>query len=269
MCFGARVLLFAYLGVLVRPALVRAEPVDALLRKGVELRKEGKDQEAFKVFEQAVAIQKTPRTLAQLGLSEQALGLWTTAEAHVVEALDAKDDDTWIQKNRPALEKSLRTIRAHLGSLEIWGTPAGAEVLLNGNSVGKLPATGLVRVAVGHVTYTVRAAEYLDATGTVDVQSGDALREHVALVAAPPARPPAPAPLALSAPPPSSGETPTSLVGQPAPPDQAADSPIYTRWWFWTAIGAVVAGGVVTAVVLTHGKSSTCDPNVPCANWGS
>ena len=109
MCLGSRVLLFSLLGLLVAPALVHAEPVDALLRKGVQLRKEGKDQEAFQVFEQAVAVQKTPRTVAQLALSEQALGLWTTAEAHLTEALDAKDD-VWVQKNRPPLEKSLRTI---------------------------------------------------------------------------------------------------------------------------------------------------------------
>jgi tetratricopeptide (TPR) repeat protein len=33
-------------------------------------------------------------------------------------------------------------------------------------------------------------------------------------------------------------------------------TPIYKKWWLWTAVGAVVAGGVVVAVVLstqTHG----------------
>ena len=50
---------------------------------------------------------------------------------------------------------------------------------------------------------------------------------------------------------------------QPAPPDEA---PVYARWWFWTGIGAVVAGGVVTAVLLSHSgtKSPACDPGVPC-----
>ena len=237
-------LVLCFVGVVAAPAPVSAESVDALLRKGIQLRKEGNDQEAFKVFEQAVAVQKTPRTVGQLGLSEQALGLWVRAEAHLVEALAGKDDDTWVQKYRPALEKSLQTIRAHLGSVEIWGSPGGAEVLLNGKSVGKLPATGPVRVEVGHVAYTVRADGYVEATGTMDVKSGDSLRENVALIEAPQPRPPVSAVPALTAPPPGSEEGNPSLVRQGPPADEATDSPVYTRWWFWTAIGAVVAGGV-------------------------
>ena len=50
---------------------------------------------------------------------------------------------------------------------------------------------------------------------------------------------------------------------QPPPPAQA---PVYKRWWFWTGIGVVVAGGVVTALVISHSaaKSPGCDPGVPC-----
>jgi len=38
-------------------------------------------------------------------------------------------------------------------------------------------------------------------------------------------------------------------------PKSAGQAPVYKRWWFWTAIGAVVAGGVVTAVVLSSGTT--------------
>ena len=38
------------------------------------------------------------------------------------------------------------------------------------------------------------------------------------------------------------------LVGTPATPASAETSPVYTRWWFWTLVGAaVVAGGVGVA----------------------
>jgi len=51
---------------------------------------------------------------------------------------------------------------------------------------------------------------------------------------------------------------------QPAP---VSDSPVYARWWFWTGVGAVVVGGVVTAVLLSHSsKSPTCDAGVPCVH---
>jgi len=53
---------------------------------------------------------------------------------------------------------------------------------------------------------------------------------------------------------------------QPAP---VSDSPVYARWWFWTGVGAVVVGGVVTAVLLASHpgqKSPACDQGVPCVH---
>ncbi len=44
-----------------------------------------------------------------------------------------------------------------------------------------------------------------------------------------------------------------TLVAQPGPAPEAQPAPVYTRWWFWTIIGAAVVGGVVTAVVLSSG----------------
>ena len=38
-------------------------------------------------------------------------------------------------------------------------------------------------------------------------------------------------------------------------PAAGESPPVYERWWFWTGIGAVVAAGVVTAVVLSSGSS--------------
>jgi hypothetical protein len=52
--------------------------------------------------------------------------------------------------------------------------------------------------------------------------------------------------LAVSTPPSSTGDTP----------------PIYKRWWFLSGVGAVVVGGVVTAILLTRGgaaQSPACD----------
>ena len=46
-----------------------------------------------------------------------------------------------------------------------------------------------------------------------------------------------------------------TLVAQQPPPSE----PVYTKWWFWTIIGAVVVGGVVTAVALSGGTTKpTC-----------
>jgi hypothetical protein len=44
-----------------------------------------------------------------------------------------------------------------------------------------------------------------------------------------------------------------------ARPSAAEPTPIYKTWWFWTGIGAVVAAGAVTAVLLLNRSSGACD----------
>ena len=46
-----------------------------------------------------------------------------------------------------------------------------------------------------------------------------------------------------------------TLVAQPSQPQPESSGPIYSKWWFWTIVGAVVIGGVVTAVALSSGTS--------------
>jgi hypothetical protein len=56
-----------------------------------------------------------------------------------------------------------------------------------------------------------------------------------------------------------------TLVAQPAQPQPASSGPVYTKWWFWTIVGVVVVGGVVTAVALGSGTSRpACPAGVIC-----
>jgi hypothetical protein len=57
-----------------------------------------------------------------------------------------------------------------------------------------------------------------------------------------PSPPPAPAPVAG----PAHLATPAATITASAP-----EPPLYHRWWFWTAIGVVAAGAVVTAVAVS------------------
>ena len=63
--------------------------------------------------------------------------------------------------------------------------------------------------------------------------------------------------------------TPEPLgITQPGPkPELQESQPVYKRWWFWTGVGAVVAGGVVAAVMLSSksaAKSPSCDQGATC-----
>lgn len=65
-------------------------------------------------------------------------------------------------------------------------------------------------------------------------------------------------------PPPPTNTTSATLVAQPQPVE--AGSPIYKKWWFWTGIGVVVAGGVIAAVALSSGgvDRPSCPTDVVC-----
>jgi hypothetical protein len=56
-------------------------------------------------------------------------------------------------------------------------------------------------------------------------------------------------------PPPPGTTTSATLVSQPPPPGE--DAPIYTKWWFWTGIGVVVAGTVVAAILISQSGGTT------------
>jgi len=93
--------------------------------------------------------------------------------------------------------------------------------------------------------------------------------------AQPPPVTPIPPPAPTIAPPPPAVEpvaaTPTAsaTVVSSAPPTASESHPIYTRWWFWTAIGVVAAGAVITAVaVSSSGGSAGSWNNLPPVQAG-
>jgi hypothetical protein len=96
----------------------------------------------------------------------------------------------------------------------------------------------------------------------------------VAAPAAPPTVAPVAAPAAVVSPPtlqPSAASlapTPeTGLLARPSSPEPVASPPVYTKWWFWTAVGVVVVAGAGTALVLSNsGGNGTSIPNTPLGN---
>ena len=53
-------------------------------------------------------------------------------------------------------------------------------------------------------------------------------------------------------------------IAQTGPsPEPPASPPVYKRWWFWTGVGVVVAGGVVTAIVLSSKSAAKSKLKLP------
>lgn len=234
------------------PAQARGpEDADALIARGVELREHGKDDEALAVFKKALATSPSPRARAQVGLAEQALGLWIAAESDLVLALGAVDD-AWIAKNRGALEGALATVRRRLGSLEVRGTD-GAEVVLDGVRLGVLPVTAPFRVEAGRRTLEIRAKGFHSTTRTLEVPAGGVSRETVSLVAL------TPDPVAATTGPGAAGSNDTGRGGDPGSGQRLLG-------WVFTGTGAalVITGGVGLLVR----KGIVDDYNIRCPGLG-
>lgn len=170
------------LAVVVAPFSLHAgEDVEAVISRGVELRRAGRDREALVQFQRALKMQKTSRVQAQVAVAEQALGLWVAAEADLLAAM-ASEDDPWITKNRATLATALTAIRGHLGSLEVWGTPTGATILVNEKVVGKLPLSGPVRLTAEIITLKAHAEGYSEVNRSVRILVDETAREHIELV---------------------------------------------------------------------------------------
>jgi hypothetical protein len=224
---GAAALLSAGLVIGLPPRLAWAgdsAEAEALIRQGVELRAQKKDERALPMFEKAYQVSRSPRTAGQLGLVEMALGYFVDAEKYLGEAV-ASPDHPWVAKNLATLKAQLATATSQIGQLYIVGEPAGAEVVVNGKSVGRLPLSGPVRLDKGRVDVQVRAAGYLPTSDSVTIVGGKredrSYRLQREAVAVTPPPPPATAPPAKEMPKPVETTAPPTSVAVVAPPPAA------------------------------------------------
>ncbi len=143
--------------------------VEALIGQGNAMRREGKEHQAFALFRKAYDLSPTPRTAAQLALVEMQLSYWLDAETHLSEAL-AAPRDLWVDRNRQALETTLRQVKASIGLLEVAGSPPGAEVKVNGRAVGHLPLPEPIRLGEGPAVVEVSASGFFPRTQSMNVE---------------------------------------------------------------------------------------------------
>jgi len=216
------------------------------LKKGLELRRKGRDTEALAEFEEAMKISPTPRAKAQIGLAQMAIGLFEGAETTLSQVLSSTAEDSWVASHRPALKDALAKIRSHLGTLNASGEPQGAVVEVNGAAVGKLPCS--VRVQAGDAVVKVLAPGFIPITRTVPVEARATSNQVFTLVSAPSEKPADRTPIAkVSARAPSApaattptAETPSTPPNAP-PPGESSGTSAASPWPWITAGGAVLA----------------------------
>ena len=224
-----------------------ASPEEALIKHGLELREKHDDAGALAEFQRAYRLSSGGQALAQVALAEQALGRWVDAQTHLTEAL-RHGDDRWIVRNDKLLRQSLLTIQGHTGSLEITGPAAGAEILINNESVGTFPMPPVL-VPAGSVALEVRARGYLSVVRTVVIPARGLAREQVVLVAAPVAPPLDVAPPNAAPAPAPGSETNAAAVPTISTHKEAA-APDDAGWSGRTKVGVAIAAGGVASLGL-------------------
>lgn len=177
---------------------VRAPEDDpnVLIMRGLDLRRQGKAQQALELFRQAFDDAPSPRTLGQMGLVESSLQLWLDADAHLGAAL-ATPDDAWVHRNRQFLAKAIDRAQQHVGELTLSG-PAGTRVAVAGKPIGALPLAAPVRLAEGNVAVTATAEGRKPYSVELTIKGGARAAVSIILepldLAAPAPAPPSPPP---------------------------------------------------------------------------
>ncbi len=259
--------LIAALLVTLIPAATQAQSnpeADAAISKGIELRRQGKDEEALAQFQRAFKLAPTPRAKAQMGLAEQAIGRWADAERDLEEAM-SHASDPWIIKQKGVLSEAMTVIRRHLGSLIVKGEPVGAVVELDGEPVGALPMPER-HVTAGEVVVTVRARGHLTLSRKITVTPGELAAEvfklkRIETESAGGAIGTTPGFV-------DAGSTTPPVTVVPPPPDTppVAASPRWMRPTAW-ATGGVAAAALAlgtTALILSQSNFNKFDGNQAC-----
>jgi tetratricopeptide (TPR) repeat protein len=203
----------------------------------------GNYAEAYALFQRAHELSPSARTLRGLGITSFELKRYVRAEDELSAAL-ADKRRTLTKAQRDEVSSLLERTHNYIGRVEVELEPASASLLLDGHEV----SDRRLRLELGDHQLAARAAGFQDATLRVHVDAGQTQQLKLALTPVDLQKGIAEASAAPAA----------SPVTSPARKDEGTHPAIHRRWWFWTAIGVVVAAGAVTAVVLTtrdHSKA--------------
>lgn len=269
------------------PAVESADRARDLKARGDAAMDSGRPADAIAAYSEAYALSADPALLYNRGRALQAL----TEYPRALEELERfeREAPPELKARVPKLAELIAELRGKVSTLTVQCTTAGARLLLRDRALGGCPLAGPVRVNAGPATLEVTAEGYFpwkrDLTlpgggaTTVDVTLVSKVTSGVLVVRSPvvgtqvtvDGTPRGVVPVEVTV---AGGAHAVSLskegyVGARTSAVVAAgerkelevplekESPVWARWWFWTGIGVVLAGGVVTVVALTTEKDPT------------
>jgi hypothetical protein len=241
------------------------ESYDTLLDEAVSAFDASDFARARTLFERAYELRPNSRVLRGMGIAalrlerfSEAYRTLTASLKHPVQPLTASQ--------REEVTGLLSWMETSLGRIKLRWTPmepAQYELLVDGKVLKEsaiwLPA-GSHRVVVhargfGSVDRTITLAPEQHEVIELTLQKSEPPAvAAVPTVAKKPKRKPAVTPVdaAHSLPAPEPAPEATARHTEQRDSDPSTGGSVLTRWWFWTAVAAVAAGGVATAVLLSQ-----------------
>ncbi len=205
---------------------------EALLKKGIQLRRDGADEQALQVFLQAEAGDpNSVRVLLHVATAAQAASKWLLADEYLRKASE-RSEDPYYQRYRAEIEEVRTATAQRVGQVRVVGAPSGADVSLNGQAVGTLPMENPKSIEAGTYVLEVTKPGFYRLRRPISVPGGVLTRETVQLNERPANAPDSP-----------------DGAGAGAVGADAGVRPL--EWWqsswvTWTLLGVGVAGGAVS-----------------------
>lgn len=231
---------------------------DQLLDRAVEAFGEEDFARARELFEQAYALKPNARVLRGLGIASLRLQRYVEAKRALSASL-TNGAQPLTASQREEVSQLLTWMETNLGTLHLqWveGAPRGHELLVDGAVQRGRP----LLLGPGTHRLVVRSPGYETQVRSVEIVAGEAQT----LTLAPRANKPAKSasnvsPKRAAATLVPSAATPTP--GQAPLRDAESSTTIFERWWFWTAVGVIAAGGVTAAVLLATPQTKSFEPS--------
>ena len=218
------------------PASSPADDVDiakAHFNTGSAYYEHGRFEDAAHEFEEAYRLSQKAPLLYNVGKSYDGANDFARALDAYQRFLAAAPPDN---SDRDFAGKRVELLQTLVGKIAVNGAVDGSTLGLDGKLIGSTPLPAPLVVNPGRHQVTLAHEGYATWKSAVDVPVGGT------------------APLAVK-------QTEAVKVVTVAARDK--ETPVYKKWWLWTAVGgAVVVAGIVTAVVLTSNGSTNGTPTV-------
>jgi tetratricopeptide (TPR) repeat protein len=228
------------------PALQRAA-ARSLFAEGVEFARAGRWDEASDRFERAMELNPSPVIAYNVASALERVGRVVEAAEYLRQVRAFEDADPEVVAEAATL---LGEIEPRIARLTL-DVPPGVTVELDGAEMAAVELGVALPIDPGSHRIVVRSSSGEPREQTVELAPGEARRfEHRAER---PARAPPPREVEAT----RASVAPATAVDPAIFADPPADdSTVFEEWWFWTAAGALLAGGALVLVFSLAGSSA-------------